>query len=131
MLMKHKPQKYFFALIVAFLLACGLVLFSEARFQTIQRGYDEFVLDDHNHYLTCEDLPSSTAVETTVQEHADVIQEIQEIAPGVVGIEVDSSACVGKADLLIWYGTHQQRVAIERIIGGDTFFGIPYRLQNR
>jgi hypothetical protein len=66
-----------------------------------------------------------------VEQHEEVIQQIRQVAPGFVGVEIDSSTCDGKADLLIWYGTHQQRIAIEKIIGDNIFFGIPYRLQNR
>ena len=51
--------------------------------------------------------------------------------PGLVGVDVDASACPGKADLLIWYASHQDRLAIEKILAADTFFGIPFRLQNR
>lgn len=97
----------------------------------MQRGYDNFILDNRNHYLSCNDLPTKGEVERIVEQHEDAIQKIQQIAPGFVGVEIDSLTCEGKADLLIWYGTHQQRLTIEEIIAGDTFFGVPYRLQNR
>jgi len=35
------------------------------------------------------------------------------------------------ADITFWYGSHKDRIAIEKVIGSDTFFGIPYNLQNR
>jgi hypothetical protein len=34
-------------------------------------------------------------------------------------------------DLSIWYASHQNRLVIEKIIAGETFYGIAYRLQNR
>ncbi len=42
------------------------------------------------------------------------------------------SGCLGtgKGDIEISYGAHRSRVIIEKIIGEDTFFGIPYRLRN-
>ena len=42
------------------------------------------------------------------------------------------SGCLntGKGDIKISYSAHLDRVIIENIIGGDTFFGIPYRLRN-
>jgi hypothetical protein len=110
---------------------CAVATILEARFKVVQRGYDNFVLDNRNHYLPCNDLPSKSDVEKVVEQHEDVVQQIQQVAPGFVGLEIDTSICKGKADLLIWYGTHQQRIAIQKVIGGESFFGIPYRLQNR
>jgi flavorubredoxin len=131
MLMKNKLRKNTPLLIIGFFLLCAIGIVLETQFKLVQRGYDNLILDNRNHYLSCEDLPARTDVEIVVEQHRDVIQQFREIAPGFVDVEIDSVTCEGKADLLIWYGTHQQRIAIEEIIGGDTFFGIPYRLQNR
>ena len=131
MSMKHKLQKYISVLILGLLFVCGFAVIVEARFKVMQRVYDHFVLDNRNHYLPCTDLPAKADVDRVLDQHADAIRQIQNIAPGFVGVEVDSSTCKGKADLLIWYGTHEQRIAIERIINDETFFGIPYRLENR
>jgi hypothetical protein len=129
--MKNKLRKNSFLLIIGLLLTCAIAAFVETRFKVMQRGYDNFILDNRNHYLSCNDLPTKGEVERIVEQHEDAIQKIQQIAPGFVGVEIDSLTCEGKADLLIWYGTHQQRLTIEEIIAGDTFFGVPYRLQNR
>lgn len=128
--MKNHLSKNAF-LVMGVLLICMIGVIVEARFKVIQRGYDNLVLDNRNHYLPCKDLPTRVDVQRTVEQHKEVIQQIQQVAPGSIGVEVDTSICDGKADLLIWYGTHPQRMAIEKIINGDTFFGIPYRLQNR
>ena len=48
-----------------------------------------------------------------------------------MGIDIDETTCPGKADLLIWYASHENRLEIERIIADERFFGVPYRLQNR
>jgi hypothetical protein len=129
--MENHSQKRIFLLVIGLLLSCSIAAILEARFKVVQRSYDNFVLDNHNHYLPCSKLPTRTEVEGIIAQHQAVIQQIQQVAPGSVGIEIDTSICDGKADLLIWYGTHAQRVAIEKILAGDTFFGIPYRLQNR
>jgi hypothetical protein len=131
MSMKNKLRKNTVPLLMGLFLACAIATIVEARLKLIQRAYDHFILDNRNHYLSCQDLPPRIEVERTMEQHQDVIQQIQQLAPGFVGAEIDSLTCEGKADLLIWYGTHQQRVAIEEIIADDTFFGIPYRLQNR
>jgi hypothetical protein len=131
MWMKNSRQRSVLLLMVSLLLLCGITTLVETRFKVIRRGYDDFILDNRNHYLPCEALPARVHVETLAEQHRDVVQQIEDVAPGFVGVELDSGSCQGKADLLIWYGTHEQRLAIEKIIGGDTFFGIPYRLQNR
>ncbi len=129
---ENNPRKNVFPVIFWFLLGCAATTIVETRFKVVQRAYDNFILDNRNHYLPCKDLPARTEVERTVEQHQDIIQQIGQVAPGFVGIEIDTSVCDGeKADLLIWYGTHRQRIAIEKIIVTDTFFGIPYRLQNR
>ena len=103
----------------------------ESQTKIMRRFYDNLVLDNWNHYLPCEKLPTAAEVRSIVQEHQDIVRSIEQVNPGRVGVDVDSSICPGKADLVIWYASHQNRLAIEAIIGGDTFFGVPYRLQNR
>jgi hypothetical protein len=128
--MKTNFRKSIFLLVIVLLLVCAVGVIVEIQFNILQRAYDNYVMDNRNHYLSCEELPTKTEVESIVEQHQDIIQQIQQVAPGFVGVEIDSSTCAGKADLLIWYGTHQQRIAIEKIISGDTFFGVPYRLRN-
>jgi len=118
-------------IVFALVLICLGMLVIEAQVRILQRAYDNYILDNVNHYLPCEKLPTEAEVTRIVKEHKEVIQKIIELNPGFVGVEVDTTICPGKADLIIWYGSHQDRVAIEGIIGGDTFFGLPYRLQNR
>ncbi len=116
------------ALIVAL---CIGVWFAESQTKFFRNIYDEIILDNRNHYLSCERLPSEDVVRRAMEEHQDVIARIEQINPGFVGVEMDASTCPGKADILFWYGTHQDRLLIERVISDDTFYGIPYRLQNR
>jgi hypothetical protein len=129
--MESNRQKTIILFILGLSLICVVSAAGEAQFKILRRAYDHYVLDNQNHYLPCKDLPTKSEVEKIVEQHRDVIQQIEHVAPGFVGVEIDSSTCDGKADLLIWYGSHQQRTVIEKLIGEDTFFGIPYRLQNR
>jgi hypothetical protein len=89
------------------------------------------ILDNRNHYLTCEQLPSEEEVRRVMEAHQDTIEKIEQINPGFFGVEIDTSTCPGKADILFWYGTYQDRLSIESILANDTFYGIQYRLQNR
>jgi len=125
---KRKLGSGFFLLTIVFCLA---VIVIESQTKIFRRAIDNFVFDNWNHYLPCAKLPSELEVNTVLREHLDVISSIEQINPGMVGVEVDSSTCSGKADLVIWYPSHTNRLAIERIIGSSTFFGVPYRLQNR
>jgi hypothetical protein len=129
--MKNKLEKNVPLLVIGLFLLCALAAIVEMQFKILRHGYDRFIMDNRDHYLACQELPAMVEVERVVEEHRDDIQQIEQVAPGFVGVEIDSLTCEGKADLLIWYGTHQQRVVIEQIIAGETFFGVPYRLQNR
>ena len=119
------------AALISVLILCVGVWTFEAQTKFFRRAYDEIVLDNRNHYLPCEQLPSEAEVRRRVEDHRDVIKKIEQIKPGFVGVEIDASTCPGKADILFWYGTHEDRVLIEDIIAGDTFYGIPCRLENR
>ena len=88
-------------------------------------------MDNRGHYLSCEQLPSEVEARRVMESHENELQRIEQINPGFVGVELDTSTCPGQADILFWYGTHQDRLLIEDIIAGDTFYGLPYRLENR
>jgi hypothetical protein len=115
--------------LLAVLCIGGLIVESQTKF--LLKAYDEVILDNRNHYLSCDKLPSESEVRRVMEAHQDVITKIEQINPGFVGVEVDTSTCPSKADIIFWYGTHQERLQIENLIGDDTFYGIPYRLQNR
>ena len=119
------------SLVVLVLVLCAGILILESQTKFLRKTYDEVVLDNRNHYLSCEQLPTEAEVRRVIEVHQDVIEKIKRINPGFVGVEVDTSICPGKADILFWYGIHQDRLQIESIIADDTFYGIPYRLQNR
>ena len=126
----NKPSKTVVVILVVVFVCLGLFVI-EAQTNFIRRAYDNFVMDNENHYLPCDKLPTEVEATTIVQHHQDILQAIELVNPGFVGVDVDSSTCPGKADLVIWYASHQNRLAIKKIIGDDTFYGVPYRLQNR
>jgi len=119
-----------FSVIVVLVVACVGLLFIEARTKMIRRWIDAVIYDNQNHYLACEQLPSRSEVEQVLEEHQDVIEQIKAVNPGFVGVDVNPCSA-GNADVTFWYGSHQDRIVIEQIIGADTFFGVPYNLQNR
>jgi hypothetical protein len=112
------------------LLCLGAFVF-ESQTRAVRRVIDDVVYDNRDHYLPCEKLPTEPVVREVVAEHQATIRQIEQVNPGLVGVEIGASTCPGKADLLIWYASHQNRLAIEELIAGETFYGVPYRLQNR
>jgi hypothetical protein len=126
-----KKRKLISSFLLITIVTCLAIFAIESQTKIFRRAIDNFVFDNWNHYLPCSKLPSELEVNTIFRQHLDVISSIEQINPGMVGVEVDSSTCPGKADLVIWYPSHTDRLAIERNIASGTFFGIPYRLQNR
>lgn len=110
---------------------CVSMWMVESQTNFLRKIYDNMILDNRNHYLSCEQLPSEEEVRRVMEAHQDSIKRIEQINPGLVGVEMDTTACPGRADILFWYGRHQDRLQIEHIIGANSFYGIPYRLQNR
>ena len=129
-MMKNSIRSTLTLLALSSILCMGLLIY-ESQTKFFRKTYDEVVLDNRNHYLSCEQLPSESEARRVMEAHQDIIEKIEQINPGFVGVEMDTSACPGKADIIFWYGTHQDRLLIEGIIADDTFYGIPYRLINQ
>jgi hypothetical protein len=115
----------------AMLVVCLGALLLETQTHVVRRLISDRLYDCRNHYLPCTAWPPEADVRRILEEHRDLITAIEQVHPGHVGIEVDATTCPGKADLLIWYASHQDRLAIEGLLGADSFFGTPVRLQNR
>ena len=90
---------------------------------------DDRIFANKHHYLSCDELPTSQEVARVFSEHQEVVRKIEQVHPGFVRVNMGWS-CPGKSDIIIEYATHRDRIEIEKIINGDTFFGIPYSLIN-
>ncbi len=86
-------------------------------------------LFDYYPELPCEDLPDIETVRQIVEDHQDIIQEIENINPENVWVVIHER-CNDKGELHIYYDTVYNKEKILEIIGAETFFGIPYRLFN-
>jgi hypothetical protein len=113
------------------LVICIGIVVVEAQTKIARRWVDNVLYDNRYHYLPCEQLPPVSEVERIIQEHQDVIQQIEAVNPGLVGVEVHTCGAGQTADIIFWYATRKDRAAIEQIIGSETFFGVPYNLNNR
>ncbi len=124
-----KKQTIVIVLVILSILCLSAFLL-ERQTKIVHRLLDVVVYDNRNHYLPCEKLPTELEASQIVEKHPEIIHQIEQVGPDVK-VEIDTFTCPGKADLVIWYPSHQNRLAIEEIIAGETLFGIPYRLRNR
>ena len=115
--------------LAVFALCCATAVFL-VRGDVLGRLYNDIVLDNYDHFLPCEKLPASAEVNRIIQEHEAVLEAIRDVNPGFIFVEIDDWTCPGRADIVISYGRHKDRLAIEKILGGHTFFGVPCRLRN-
>ena len=107
------------ALALAVLTAASLgALVVEGQTKVLHRLYDDVVLDNVNHYLPCGELPEAGEAEAILAQHQEAVRRIEAVNPGLVGVELDTFTCPGRADLLIWYASHEDRVTIEGLLGG-------------
>ncbi len=130
MIRKRRILTVIFIIAIVPIICVGILLV-EAQTKIARRLIDNVLYDNRYHYLPCEQLPSVSKVESIIQERQDVIRQIEAVNPGLVGIEVHTCGAGQNADITFWYASHKDRIAIERIIGSDTFFGVPYNLNNR
>ena len=94
-------------------------------------AWASWVLDEHQHYMDCYELPFYAEAEKALKVHADVVESLKQAG---ATLEPKELKCQGyeeglvflKGEIEIRYSTHKQRLAIEKMIG-DNFFGIAYR----
>jgi len=80
--------------------------------------------------VSCSRLPKVEKVREIVAENKDVIDKITSLsATNNIWIEIDDKRCTGKADIIIYHSSREERKKIKEIIGKD-FFSVPYRLHN-
>ncbi len=115
-----------FAALLISLSALGVILNAD----WIREVRDDLIYDSKNHYLSCDELPRTEEVERVVSEHQETVREIEQVNPVFVRFRIDTRTCPSQSDIVIEYASHRDRVQIEEIINGDTFFGVPYRLIN-
>ena len=123
------------SLIVLASAAAGGVYFI-VTFRPVKIAWASLVLDNREHFFTCEQLPFYPQVQKALSVHADVVANLKgagafEVKPNLIKCKnFEGGIEFMKGDIEIDYSTHQQRQAVEKLIG-DNFFGIPYRGYNR
>jgi hypothetical protein len=97
----------------------------------VHRIIENVLYDNYHHYLQCEELPDLKTVEYKFSKYQDTVKQIEDLAEGLVTIQVDADSCPGKGSILISYPSNAIRKQIESILGGKTFYGIPVTLINQ
>jgi len=116
---------------VIVLTCLGAFLVLEMLKHPIRHRVDDILYDNYNHYLACEDLPVTDEVRSAIKTHQDVLDAVDQLAPGIVGWQMEE-ICPGRGDILFWFGSHDQRNQVEALIGSEErFFGIPIRMRNQ
>lgn len=105
-------------------------VFVESKVHTLARLFDNYILDNYNHYLSCEQLPDREYVELVLSENVDLVNALYAAGANAVGTGDSEMSCEKTADIIIFYNGHDDRVRIEEILGNQTFKGIPIRLKN-
>ncbi|TKJ27539.1 MAG: hypothetical protein CEE42_02445 [Promethearchaeota archaeon Loki_b31] len=120
---KTKPHKFYALIIILVIIvsivSIPIVILAFSIFETIKGSSG----------LPCEELPDIETVRQIIEDHQDLIEEIENTSPGNVWVEINER-CDGKGELFIYYDTIYTKNKIKELIGGDTFFGVPYRMFN-
>lgn len=149
-------KKVFIATLLILVAFSVVAVISERKTHFVSKFADSVIMDNKNHYLSCDQLPSVEQVDKVVKEHKDVVEKVikdvgkryrdseatpvwkeNTVSDGESfyvsfswGESYPNCQNTGKGDVEIMYPAHQDRIIIEKIINGSTFFGIPYKLRN-
>jgi hypothetical protein len=100
------------------------------KYHPFAKLYTDIVLDGSDPYLTCQQKPIATEAEKMVKDNEQELNKLKEYDNGIYWW-VDSSKCNNeKGELLIFYGSHQTRLEIEKVIKNNNFHGVPVVLNN-
>lgn len=129
----HRSNAFILGAIVVLILIGLLLVENQTKF--VERLVDDIVYDSKVIYLSCSELPSVDEVTRVVEQHKNIIAQIERVHPGYVEVYVNSFYCPETAWIVIDYPSHADRLKIEQIINSEiidseTFFGIPYELVN-
>ncbi|MGH3888638.1 MAG: hypothetical protein ACRDSZ_19100 [Pseudonocardiaceae bacterium] len=101
------------------------------RLEPVQRLIQDKLYDNVPSFSACDRLPSASAVQSALDGHADLVTAIRQVAPDEVTIEPDTQRCGDdRAEILITYGTHDQRIRIQALLAEGGFSDVPVSLRN-
>jgi hypothetical protein len=110
-------------------LATAAVIVGGLNWRRLELVWEDAVLDSRNVQVPCGQRPPAAEARQVLAQHGELVRRIQAVDQSV-SVSLEESGCPGRGTLVIVYGAHRHRERIERLIGGDTFFGVPYSLRN-
>ena len=120
---KIKSHKFYVLIIIL------VIIVSVGSIPIFVLAFDFYSTIKDSSGLPCEELPDIETVKQIIDDHLDLINEIENTSPGNVWTGINER-CDGKGELFIYYDTIYTKNKIKEIIGGNTFFGVPYRMFN-
>ena len=78
---------------------------------------------------SCDRLPPIDVVQQTIQLHVDATRAVEDRSRGIWIEAASAESCSGKGYIHIYYDTLETRRRIKDMLG-NTFFGVPYIMQN-
>ena len=120
-----------YKILLAVLALIVITIATEPLTHFYHRIADDLIYNNYHHYLPCSSLPDLAKVEETVSLHRDIVKEIENINPSNIEFLIDSTTCPGKASIVIYYASRQDRSQIDKILPDKSFFGVPLTLINR
>ena len=110
-------------------LAAAVVIVAGLNLGRLELVWEDVVLDGRSTHVPCGQRPPAAEARRVLAQHVDLVRRIQAVDRSVF-VSLEESGCPGRGTLVILYGAHRHRERIERLLGGDTFFGVPYSLHN-
>ena len=103
----------------------------EARTYYARDLLKETVYGSKPHRVPCDRWPTPDEVRRVIDQHREVVRQIESINPGFTVLDINTLSCPGRADTQILYATASDREAIKLILGdGKYFSGVPYQMRN-
>lgn len=122
-----KHRKIIFVLLAL----VAMAVLTEPFTHFFHRIADTLIYDNYHHYLPCSSLPELTEVENVVSQHKDVVADITNLNPENIEFIIDYTTCPGKASIIIYYASNEERTKIQDFLPENTFFGVPISMINR
>jgi hypothetical protein len=116
-------------MVAVLLLAAVTVTVGALNHRRLAAVWEDVALDSRSTQVPCGQRPPVAEARRVLVQHRELVRRIEAVDQSV-SVALDEAACPGRGTLAIDYGAHRHRERIQRLLGGETLFGIPYSLHN-
>jgi len=92
-----------------------------ANCTTIKTQIISLLYDNKGVFLSYEEMPEESVTRQILEAHRSTVDLIKQVNSGFIDVETDTMNCPGKAVIVIHYPSHQNRLAIEKILRDGTW----------